>query len=145
MAGEADSGIYLLDHVLDRMSYPALKQKARTWADAHRVSALLIEDKASGQSLIQELQLETALPVVPVKVDTDKIARAVVVVVPTWEARRVFVPLGAKWVDEFLEELYAFPRAPHDDQVDTFTQLIRYLIMGAYSPEPATAGRRIYR
>jgi len=129
VGGETDHGIYLIDHALGQMGYPALKEKAKAWAAAHRPSALLIEDKASGQSLIQELQLETSLPVVPIKVDTDKVSRAWAVV-PTWEAQRIYVPEGAEWVDAFLEELYNFPRAPHDDQVDAFTQLVRYLIMG---------------
>ena len=129
VAGEGDRGIYLLDHVLERMGYPALKEKAKAWASAHRPSALLIEDKASGQSLIQELRQETSLPVVAIKVDTDKVSRAWAAV-PTWEARRIFVPMGAPWVDAFLEELYTFPKAAHDDQVDALTQLVNYLVMG---------------
>jgi predicted phage terminase large subunit-like protein len=132
VGGETDQGIYLLDAVRERMAYPALKEKSKTWAAAHRPSALLIEDKASGQSLIQELQRETSLPVVPVQVDTDKVSRAWAVV-PTWEARRIFVPLGASWVDGFLEELYTFPKGAHDDQVDWFTQMVRYLTLGGGS------------
>lgn len=132
LGGETDRGIYLLDHVLDRMSYPALKEKAKAWAASQTISALLIEDKASGQSLIQELRQETSLPVVAVKVDTDKVSRAWVII-PTWEARRIFLPMGAPWVDAFLEELYSFPKAAHDDQVDAFTQLVSYLVMGGGS------------
>ena len=129
VAGEADNGIYILDHELEHMGYPALKEKARTWAAAHSPSALLIEDKASGQSLIQELKQETSLPVVAVQVETDKVSRAWAVV-PTWEAGRIYLPAGAPWVDDFLDEIYTFPRAAHDDQVDAFTQLVRYLILG---------------
>lgn len=129
VGGEAERGIYLLDHVAERMTYPALKEKAKAWAAAHRPSALLIEDKASGQSLIQELQQDTSLPVVPVQVDTDKVARAWAAV-PTWEAKRIWLPLDTPWVDGFLEELYAFPKAAHDDQVDAFTQLVNYLVQG---------------
>lgn len=129
LGGEADRGIYLTDHTLGRMAYPALKEKAKAWAGAHGISALLIEDKASGQSLIQELRLETSLPVVAIKVDTDKVSRATATI-PTWEARRIFLPQGAPWVDKFLEELYSFPKGAHDDQVDAFTQLVNYLVMG---------------
>ena len=129
VGAEGDLGIYLLDHTLGQMGYPALKEKAKTWAAAHRPSALLIEDKASGQSLIQELKQETSLPVVPVQVEADKVSRAWAVV-PTWEAGRIYLPTGAEWVDAFLDELYTFPKAAHDDQVDAFTQLVRYLILG---------------
>ena len=130
VAGEAANGIYLLDHRLARLSYPDLKAAAQTWAAKHNPSAVLIEDKASGQSLIQDFRRDTGLPVVAVKVDSDKVSRAWVAV-PTWEAGLIYVPTGAEWVDAFLEEIYAFPRAAHDDQVDTFTQLINYIYSGA--------------
>lgn len=129
LAGETDLGIYLLDHTLGRMGYPALKEKAKTWAAAHHPTALLIEDKASGQSLIQELRQETSLPVVPIQVEADKVSRAWAIV-PTWEAGRIYLPDGIPWVDTFLTELYTFPRSVHKDQVDAFTQLVRYLILG---------------
>ena len=51
---------------------------------------------------------------------------------PTWEAKRIFFPADsdgapAPWVADFLWELYAFPKAPHNNQVDAFTQLVKYM------------------
>jgi len=40
---------------------------------------VLVEDKASGQSLIQELKNDSNLPIVPVKIDSDKTSRAIAV------------------------------------------------------------------
>jgi predicted phage terminase large subunit-like protein len=124
--GEAELGFYVLGRWKEKASYPDLKLKTKTMADARRPTAVLVEDKASGQSLIQDLERETSLPIVAIKVDTDKVSRAHAVV-PTWEAGRIFVPEGADWVDDFLDQLYGFPKLVHDDDVDAFTQGINYL------------------
>ena len=124
--GEAEMGYYILGRWKEKASYPDLKFKVKTMADARRPTAVLIEDKASGQSLVQDLERESRLPVVAIKVDTDKVARAHAVVA-TWEAKRIFVPEGAGWVDDFLDQLYGFPKLAHDDDVDSFTQGINYL------------------
>ncbi|MGC9237825.1 MAG: phage terminase large subunit, partial [Thiomonas sp.] len=89
-------------------------------------SAILIEDKASGQSLIQELQRATRLPVLPVKVDRDKIARASAIT-PLIESGRVLLPESAPWVSDFIEECSSFPVGAHDDRVDSMTQALDYL------------------
>lgn len=127
--GEWEAGFDILDRWKDRASYPVLKAKVKTLADAWRpkgLTAVLIEDKASGQSLIQELKKDTSLPIVPVKVDRDKVARAHAVV-PIWEAGKVRHPEGAEWVDDWLENLYGFPKLAHDDDVDSTTQALNYL------------------
>jgi predicted phage terminase large subunit-like protein len=94
--------------VRGRFSYPALKEAALTWGARTRPAAVLVEDAASGQSLIQDLQQHTDLPVMPVKVDGDKTVRAHTIV-PTWEANRIFVRADAPWLQEFLDELYTLP------------------------------------
>jgi hypothetical protein len=87
---------------------------------------VLIEDAASGQSLIQELAIDTDLPVKAVKVGADKVSRAAAAE-PTIEAGRVMLPEGLPWVGEFLAEVCAFPAGAHDDQVDALVQAINYL------------------
>jgi predicted phage terminase large subunit-like protein len=84
-----------------------------------------VEDAASGQSLIQELKNSTALPVKPVKVDRDKVSRAYAVT-PLCEAGRVYLPQGAPWLANFLDEHSSFDKGVHDDQVDTTTQALNY-------------------
>jgi predicted phage terminase large subunit-like protein len=127
---KSDRRIFVLDRVRDRLSYPALKARARDWAERSAPTAVLIEDAASGQSLIQDLKATGGLPVVPVKVDGDKVTRAHTVV-PTYEAGIILLPEGAPWLNEFLDELHAFPRAAHDDQVDAFVQAVRWLMTGS--------------
>jgi phage terminase large subunit-like protein len=95
-------------------------------AAAWSPNTLLVEDRASGQSLIQELRNETSLPVLPVSVDRDKVTRAQAVT-PMVEAGRVFLPASAAWVADYLDELSSFPAAPHDDQVDSTTMALNWM------------------
>jgi predicted phage terminase large subunit-like protein len=134
---EFDRGVLVSEEVRLKTGYPGLKEATITQAARVRASALLIEDKQSGQQLVQELLATTSLPVVAVQVSIDKVARAWPLV-PYWESNRVFFPCDAAgmpepWVEAFLAELYSFPKAPHDDRVDAFTQLLNYLVLSGGS------------
>ena len=126
---EGHAGLYLLDRFKEQIGYPGLKAKAKTMGSAWHPEVFLIEDKASGQSLIQELITDTLLPVKAVKADTDKVSRANTCA-PFWETGSVYVPEDAEWVDDFLNHLYGFPKMAHDDDVDAFTQLVRFVVLG---------------
>ena len=65
--GVADNGYYLLHLWRGRVEFPELKRVVASLADQWKPDAILVEDKASGQSLIQELKLSTALPLIPVQ------------------------------------------------------------------------------
>jgi len=84
---------------------------------------VLIEDKASGQSLIQELHASTTLPIKPVQVHRDKLTRAHSVT-GIVEAGKVYLPAEASWRDAFLDETSSFPSAQHDDITDSMTQTL---------------------
>jgi len=124
--GEAANGYYLLDVWRQKVEYPELKRAAISLHGRDKANAVLVEDKASGQSLIQELKRETALPVLPVKVDSDKIAR-VNAVSPLIEAGKVFIPEYATWLHDYIEELSAFPNGANDDAVDSTTQFLAWV------------------
>ena len=124
--GVTQTGYYLLWVWRDRVEFPELKRRMSWLADQWKPSQILIEDRASGQSLIQELRHSTRLPIIPIKVDTDKLARAQSVT-PLLEAGRVFLPESAPWLNDFIDELAAFPKGTHDDCVDSVTQALNYL------------------
>jgi predicted phage terminase large subunit-like protein len=124
--GVTQSGYYLLWVWRDRVEFPELKRRMSWLANQWKPSQILIEDRASGQSLIQELRHSTRLPIIPIKVDTDKLARAQSVT-PLIEAGRVFLPESAPWLNDFIDELAAFPKGTHDDCVDSVTQALNYL------------------
>lgn len=130
-----DRGVFIDMVWRDKCKYTAMKEAVTLKVSAVTPHALLIEDKASGQQLIQEFQLSSVFPVIPVTPTVDKTARARPLT-PFWESRRVFFPCDEKgvpepWVAIFLDELYSFPKGAHDDQVDAFTQLLQYLFLSS--------------
>jgi predicted phage terminase large subunit-like protein len=90
----ADNGYYLLHVWRERVEFPELKRVLASLAEQWKPHAILVEDRASGQSLIQELKNSTALPIIPVKVDSDKQTRAAAVT-PIMEAGKIFLPESA--------------------------------------------------
>jgi predicted phage terminase large subunit-like protein len=131
--GETTTGYFLLHLSRGRWEFPELKRQAIALGEIWSPHYVLIEDAASGQSLIQSLKAETRLPILPVKPMGDKVARASAVS-PLAESGRVFIPESAPWLTDFVDEVSAFPAAPHDDQVDALTQGLNYLRGEGYQP-----------
>lgn len=121
------NGYYLADTHRRRVQFPDLRRMVESYAVRDNPHAILIEDKASGQQLIQVLQAETRLPIIPVTPVKSKAIRAQGVS-GTVEAGRVHIPSVASWLVDFESEVEAFPVGAHDDQVDCMTQALRYLI-----------------
>jgi predicted phage terminase large subunit-like protein len=122
---------YLVDQIRRRMSFTetlsAVKALSVRWPQA---SAKLIEEKANGSAVIDALKRE--LPgIVAVNPGSDsKFARANSVA-PFVESGNVWLPsaeIALFPVDEFIEELVAFPNSSHDDQVDAAAQALTRLL-----------------
>jgi predicted phage terminase large subunit-like protein len=124
--GEGETGFYLLANWKQRVTFPDLKRTLVSFAEQWKPEVILIEDAASGQSLIQELRESTSLPIKAIKVDRDKESRAQSCT-GMLEAGRVFLPADAPWLGDFLDELAGFPQMPHDDQVDAATMALNFL------------------
>ncbi len=118
--------IYLFDWFRAKLDYPTLKRKAEALYARHRPNAVLIEDKSSGKPLQQELRKNSVMPVIPIKPEGDKVARAHAVT-PIVEGGRVKLPEWASWTDEYIDEMSRFPQGEHDDTVDSTTQALSYL------------------
>ena len=116
--GASDTGFYLLDLWRAKVEFPELQITAQNLYAKWKPGRVLIEDAASGQSLVQALQRQSKVPVVPIKVDRDKYSRASAVT-GLVESGRVFIPQSAPWLHDFLEEHASFPNGQQDDIVDT--------------------------
>jgi predicted phage terminase large subunit-like protein len=123
--------IFLTDVYVERLSYPRLKVKVKELYERDKPDFILIEDKASGQSLIQDLKAE-GFPVVATEPDGDKVYRAHVVS-PMAEAGRVKLPYSAPWLNAFLKEWREFPGSKFKDQVDMTTQALQYIRERTYT------------
>ena len=134
---EGEEKIYIVDVIRGRWSpeesleeFRARQRKteqattgiAAKWANA---AVRLVEKKADG---IMILSLESGkhkglIPITP-RVDKETRARAVS---PFARAGQVVLPLRARWLAAFLEEVCNFPAADSDDQVDALSQLLDYV------------------
>lgn len=123
MAMDLAGDIYLLDILRGRWDFPELKrllthQNAK-WR-GRGLRAIYVEDRASGQSLIQELKNQSGMSVIAFKTISDKVSR-LHSVTPLIEGGRVYIPQTASWLDDFVQELTAFPSVQNDDQVDALS------------------------
>jgi predicted phage terminase large subunit-like protein len=116
---------YLLDVFRQRLEFPDLKRMVKNLAELHHASIVLIEDKASGTQLIQDLRRERLSIVQPCQPDADKIMR-MHAQTPTIEGGFVFLPKQAHWLDDYIREVTSFPGSKHDDQVDSTAQMLRW-------------------
>lgn len=116
---------YLLEVLRERLEYPQLRKAILTQAERWNPRAVLIEDKASGQSLLQDLRQNTQLPVIPQLPQQDKITRFAAIT-PQIEAGRLLLPHHAHWLPTFESELLSFPDTPHDDQIDALSQYFHW-------------------
>jgi len=118
--------IYLLHVFRKRLGYPDLKRAVLEQAQMHRATIVLIEDKASGTQLIQELIKEGLRIVKAVKPDADKIMRFNAQTA-TIENGFVYVPQQAPWLAEYIHEITTFPSAKYDDQADSTSQALAWI------------------
>jgi predicted phage terminase large subunit-like protein len=132
--GWAENGYYLLSVWRGRVEFPELRRVLIAQAEEWKPHAILVEDRASGQSLLQELK-STALPVIGVKVDSDKFSRAQAVTAIV-ESGKVFLPEAAPWLNDYKEEMAAFPTGLYDDAVDSTTQALNYFREQYSAPPP---------
>lgn len=121
--GESENKYYLLNVTRVKMEYPELKRKILQMRDEYSPEVILIEDKASGQSLIQELRAETKIPIIPVNPINDKVTRFARVSTMI-EAGKVSIPKKVEWLEDFEAEIFSFPNVSHDDQVDSLSQYL---------------------
>ncbi|KWO62567.1 phage terminase large subunit [Burkholderia territorii] len=139
-----DNRIYLLDLIRGKWEAPELKKRAKDFWNKHKelgagnpdapvLRQMVVEDKASGTGLIQEVQSEGGVPIVGMPRDKDKLTR-VMDVVSHIDAGNVCIPLNAPWVSDFVTECDSFTADDthmHDDQIDPMVDAIMDMLVGA--------------
>ena len=129
--GGADN-IILMDAQRGRWNFPELKEKAFEEHEYWEPDMVLVEAKASGTPLIDELRLRgiPALGFSPGK-GRDKVTR-MHMVAPLFEAGVVWAPSDKKFADEVIEEVVSFPNGDHDDFCDSMTLALMRFRQGGF-------------
>jgi predicted phage terminase large subunit-like protein len=116
--------LMLLERMNKRMEFPELRENAVEAAQLWKPDRVLIEKKASGHSLAQELR-RGGLPIARIKVTDSKFVRA--------HAASLVLERGCifyvkrNWADEVIKQCGNFPADDHDDLVDSCTMAMLWL------------------
>jgi len=114
----------MLERMNERLEFPDLRKDALESAARWKPDRILVEKKASGHSLIQELK-RAGLPVTKIKVSDSKWARA--------HAASLVLERGClwyvkrRWSAEVMDQCAEFPTGEFDDLVDTVTMTALWL------------------
>jgi predicted phage terminase large subunit-like protein len=108
----------LLEAWRGRVGFPELRSQAMAAYKVQRPkpNRVLIEKKASGHSLIQELR-RAGVPVTAIKAEKDKLSRAYAAQI-VLEQGGVFHP-DRDWAQDVINEAADFPYGEHNDWTDT--------------------------
>jgi predicted phage terminase large subunit-like protein len=150
---DGPGSVLIIDCWQDRLQYPDLRPKVideyetvfGEGKDRKRVDLVLVEDKAAGISLIQDLQRAH----IPVRAynpgRADKVQR-LSIVANIIRAGRVWVPESSvrkgyvrDWAEGMISQVCSFPNTDHDDFCDAMSQALRYLRDAGFlniDPEP---------
>lgn len=144
--GRTQKSYVLLDLYREKTTAPVLEEMAKALYAQWKPDAVVIEDKSAGSSLIQYLLLKTHIPVLPFNPgQNDKEVRATAAT-PTVKAGKCLLPNKAilaqdgktNNVAEFTNEHVKFPKAAHDDTVDTTSMMVEY-----FTKRTAIGGPRV--
>ena len=122
--GQKRLSLIMLERMNKRMEFPELRENAIEASQLWKPDKVLIEKKASGHSLAQELR-RSGLPVARIKVSDSKFVRA--------HAASLVLERGCvwyverKWAQEVISQCGNFPADDHDDMVDTCTMAMLWL------------------
>ena len=121
--GIKDKEIYLLNVWRQRVEFPDLKRAVIDLCQQYEPTKIIIEDKSSGISLLQDLKQANIYQAVARKPEGDKKMRLHEQSI-LFESGQIFLPDKAPWLADFVTELTSFPACKHDDQVDSATQAL---------------------
>jgi predicted phage terminase large subunit-like protein len=152
----------LIDCWEEHLQYPDLKEKViedfgtvygdpNEFGQGKKTDLVLVEDKSSGISLLQDLG-RAHIPCRSYNPGgADKVQR-VNLIAPLIKAGKVYIPESTKnedhprsWAEPLVNQLCAFPEVRHDDLVDTVSQALRVLRdMGWLNIDPPPPDDDVY-
>jgi predicted phage terminase large subunit-like protein len=123
--GQKDHYHYWLHTYRGFIDYPTLKKKVVSQYNDFEASIVLVEDRASGQSLVQDLKSETGIPIKGIYPKGSKEQR-LSSESGSIESGSLLLPESAPWLTDTITELIAFPTGKYKDVADALSQYLRY-------------------
>ena len=113
----------------ERLELHELVEKVQETMEAYRIDKLLVENKANGYSVAQELRRlynyeEFGVQLIDPK-GQDKLAR-LYSIQHLFAEGLIYAP-NRPWADMVINQLAVFPKGKHDDLVDTTSMALRHL------------------
>lgn len=135
------NNLIMLDAVRGKWEFPQLKDEALKLYRQHEPEIVLIEGRAAGQPLVQELR-RMGIPITEFTVGrgvatgggtstNNKISR-VNAVTDVFASKNVWAPRNKTFAQEVIEECASFPAGEHDDYVDTVTMAVQRFRNGGW-------------
>lgn len=133
-----DNRIYLMDMIRGKWEAPELKRRAVEFWNKHAqpsqhgaLRKMVVEDKASGTGLIQDIRHDAKIPVQAQQRNKDKLTR-VMDVTAYIESGYVMIPADAPFTSDFVSECEGFTADDshmHDDQIDPMCDAINDMLI----------------
>jgi len=143
------ANIFVLDNKTDHMTFGKTVDTLAIFDDKNKLVGgmihkwkarkTLIEDKANGPAIISTLRNKVS-GIIPVNPQGGKESRGSAVQ-PIVESGNVYIPDGAPWAKDFVDEFAVFPVGTKNDQVDSFTQAVIYMNEGVDTARARMLGK----
>lgn len=134
-----DGDLVLLDRMRARTAEGGHFDLFRPLVDRWRPDTAFVEKSQHATTLVASATRE-GLHITPLEAETDKFTRALPASARC-SGGRTWLPAGARWLSEWIDEHAGFPNASHDDQVDTHSYAARIAVT-RWAPPPARLSAR---
>lgn len=118
----------------ERLGLNKLVNRVAKSCQRFKVDTLLVESKASGISVIQEIRRlyeEEPWSVISIDPKGDKVAR-MHTVEPIFSQGVIYAP-DTEWAEKVIGQVSTFPKGAHDDTPDSVSQAINWLRSGGWA------------
>ena len=124
----AKNGYYLIDVFNEKLEFYKIIRKVKQLHNDYHPSAHLIEGRATGQTVIDELKRTTNIPVVERSTKNLEKGVRLDAVSGLFESGKVWFPERAPWLIETKDQLCLFPSYKHDDITDSISQFLNWVV-----------------
>lgn len=125
--GRKEANLFLLDEVNEKLSFPECQDVLFRLFSKYSRSTVVIETKANGQALLDELRSKIPRIQGFEPGNRNKSQRAQFAA-SRYKSGQVYHPRKnyAPWIEEFKADLVGFGSRPHDDRVDALSQAVMF-------------------